>query len=164
MRYDVIPERSRVWAEARSSLHPVRMETAGIQGFLEADVSAAEVRLAPSARIEFPVELLKSNNAILDSELQRRLEVRKYPRIEGDLRQVEALGGERWLLRGELTLHGIRQPMDVEVAVAVTQDTLELTGEKVIDMRAFGLQPPRLLFLRVEPQVRIRARLVAMKP
>lgn len=162
-RYAVVPERSWIRAEARSSLHPVRMETSGVQGFLEAEISGGEVRLAPAAHIDLAVDLLRTNNSILDAELQRRLEARKYPRIEGELREVKALGSGRWLLQGELSLHGIRKSMDVEVGLAEREGALELAGEKAIDMRDFGLQPPKLLFLRVEPQVRIRALLVARR-
>jgi polyisoprenoid-binding protein YceI len=137
------------------------METSGLWGFLAAEVAGGEVRLQPAASVELEVQQLKSNNSLLDSELQRRLEVRKYPRIKGDLRQVKPLGENKWLLEGDLSLHGVKQPMEVEVTVDAHDGTLELAGEKVIDMRDFGLQPPKLLFLRVDPQVRIRALLVA---
>lgn len=160
-RYAIVPGRSWIRAEARSSLHPVRMETAGLQGFLEAEISGGEVRLGTAAHIDLAVELLKTDHSILDAELQRRLEARRYPRIEGDLRAVTALGGGRWRLQGELSLHGVRKSLEVEVGATERDGALELAGEKAIDMRDFGLQPPRLLFLRVEPQVRIRALLVA---
>ena len=37
-RYALDPDRSRVWIEARSSLHPIHSETAGLQGWFEADL------------------------------------------------------------------------------------------------------------------------------
>jgi polyisoprenoid-binding protein YceI len=161
-RHAVIPERSRVQADARSSLHPIRMETAGFQGFVEADLVDGQPRLGLPTHIELPVSLLRSGNALLDSELQRRLEARKHPRVEGDLREVTPLAPGRWLLRGDLLLHGISRPMEVEVSVRTAGDgTLEIEGEKTIDMRDFGLTPPKILFLKVDPQVRVRARLVA---
>src|SRR5205807_1758526 len=99
-KYLVTPERSRIVAEARSSLHPVRMETAGLQGHVEAEVIDGQPRLGLPTRIELEASLLRSGNALLDSELQRRLEVRRYPRITGELREAIALSQERWLLRG----------------------------------------------------------------
>jgi polyisoprenoid-binding protein YceI len=137
------------------------METSGLTGFLEAELAGGEVRLQPAASVELEVQRLKTNNSLFDSELQRRLEASKYPSIKGELRQVKPLGGSRWLLEGDLSLHGVKQPMDVEVTVNARDGTLELTGEKVIDMRYFSLQPPKLLFLRVDAQVRIRAQLFA---
>ena len=161
MRYAILPDRSRLQAEARSSLHPVRMETAGLGGYIDAEVCGSEVRLGPGARLELAVERLRSGNALLDSELHRRLEVGRYPRIEGELRTAQALSAERWRLEGELTIHGVRRSMTVEVTVKAGGDRIELAGEKNIDMRDFGLEPPKILFLRVDPQVRVRAHLVA---
>jgi hypothetical protein len=38
---------------------------------------------------------------------------------------------------------------------------IEVDGEHIFDMRDFGINPLRLLFLKVEPQVRGRVRIVA---
>jgi hypothetical protein len=38
---------------------------------------------------------------------------------------------------------------------------IEIEGEQVIDMQDFGLKPPRILMFKVEPRVRVRARVVA---
>lgn len=161
-KYLVIPERSRVSANAKSSVHPIRVETAGFEGYLDADVANGEVRLGTPTHIELPVELLKSNNSLIDGELQKRLEARKFPFIKGDLREAKQIDGRKWKLSGDLTLHGTKQPMDVEVTLRAGADgTIEVEGEKTIDMRDFGLQPPKMLFLSVDPAVRIRALLVA---
>ncbi len=161
-RYAIIPGRSRVWADARSSLHPIHLETAGFEGYLEIEPSEAGPRLGASAHIELPVELLKANNLLLDGELQRRLEARKYPAIKGDLREARPQPGGKWQLKGDLTLHGVKRQLEVEVTLrAASGETVELEGTKAIDMRDFGLDPPKLLFLKVDPEVRVRALLVA---
>ena len=82
-RYGIVPERSQLWAEVNSSLHAIRMETDGFEGFME---------------VTFRV---------LDDK------------------------------------------------------TIEIEGEKVIDMRSFGLEPSKLLVLKVHPEVKIRARVIA---
>jgi polyisoprenoid-binding protein YceI len=163
-RYIVIPERSHVRAEARSSIHPIRVETAGFEGELEADLIGGQLCLAPPTRIELPVGLLKSNNGLVDAELQRKLEGRRYPRIQGELREAKPSAGSRCLLRGDLTLHGVSRSLEVEVTLrAPDADTLEVKGEKTLDMRDFNLVPPRFLIFKVEPMVRIRAQLVARR-
>jgi polyisoprenoid-binding protein YceI len=163
-RYVVVPERSRVWAEARSSIHPIRVETAGFEGQLEAEVVDGQLCLLPPTSIELAVALLKSNNGLVDVELQRKLEARRYPRIQGSLREAKPAPGSRCLLRGDLTLHGVSRFMEVEVVVrAPDAETLEVEGEKIIDMREFNLVPPRFLAFKVEPTVRIRAKLVGRR-
>jgi len=164
-RYDIVPERSRILAEARSPLHPIRVETSGLQGFLDLQVENGELRFGPAAHVELRVELLRSSNSLIDGELQRRLEARKYPTVQGELREARPLGNDRWLLRGELSLHGVRQPMDVEVTLRQGPgEGVELEGSQTIDMRNFDLEPPKMLFLRVDPRVKIRALLVARLP
>lgn len=164
-RYRIVPERSQLWAEARSSLHPIRMETDGFEGFIEADTHDGHLRfdVAPKAHLELDVDRIKSGNRIYDYELERRLETRRYPRIKGEVSDVLPLDGrDRCRVRGDLSLHGVTKRVEGEVTFRVLDDdTIEIEGEKVIDMRTFGLEPPTLLVLKVHPEVKIRARLVA---
>ena len=54
--------------------------------------------------------------------------------------------------------------MEGEVGLrALDEWTVEIEGHQVIDMRNFGLDPPRLLMLRVEPEIRVRGRVVARR-
>ena len=163
-RYVIVGDRSRIWADAKSSVHPIHVETAGLAGHLEVEVADGEARLGTPTRIELEVERLKSGNALIDSDLQRRLEARRFPLIEGELREATALTGSRHQLHGDLTLHGVARSLQVEVTARPGGDgTVEVEGEKVIDMRDFDLTPPRFLMLKVEPFVKIRARLVARR-
>jgi polyisoprenoid-binding protein YceI len=163
-KYRVIPERSRLWAEARSSLHPIRVETDGLRGDLEAEVEDGKVRLGAPFRVEIDAERLRSGNGLVDGELQRRLDTRRFPRVVGTVRAVEAVDGGRSRLQGDLSLHGVTKPTDADVTVRVIDErTIEIEGEKTIDMRDYGLTPPKFLIFRVQPDVRVRARLVAVK-
>jgi len=163
-KYRVIPERSQLWAEARSSIHPIRVETNGLTGDVEAEVDNGQVRLGAPFRVEIDADRLKSGNGIVDGELQRRLDTRKFPRVVGAVKEVEPLPTGRRRLRGDLSLHGVTRATDAEVTVRVVDDkTIEIEGEKTIDMRDYGLTPPKFLMFRVHPDVKVRARLVAVK-
>ena len=163
-RYRIVPERSRLWADARSSLHPIHVETKGFEGYIDVEIADGhlDLRTAPQAHVEIDAGRLKSGNALYDYELERRLEVRKYPRLKGDVKQVDALdSGDRYRVTGELLFHGVAGRVQGEVTVRVHGDTLEVEGEQVIDMRNFGLDPPRILMLRVQPEVHVRANVIA---
>ena len=163
-RCRIDPKRSRLWAEARSSLHPIHVETDGFEGYVEADTLAGCVQVGLPIRIELDAALLRSGNTLLDRELERRLEVRKYQRVIGEVRELKMLDAAacRYWVRGDLTLHGVTRILDTELTLRSSgEGTIELTGEKVIDMRDFGLTPPKLLIFRVYPEVRVRVRLVA---
>jgi polyisoprenoid-binding protein YceI len=76
---------------------------------------------------------------------------------------VSANGG-RYHVRGDLSLHGVTKPIEGDVTLrAIDDETVEVEGEKVIDLRDFGLQPPKILMLKVYPDVKVRAKVVATR-
>jgi len=163
-RFRISPERSELWAEARSTLHPVRIHTAGLEGVVEVEAGdgATPPRLGTPTHVEVETQRLRSGNALIDGELQRRLDARKFPHIRGELRSVAADATGRSRLTGELTLHGVTRTLDVEVTIRrLDSRTLQIDGGRAIDMRDFGLPPPSFLMFRMQPEVQVRARLVA---
>ena len=162
-RFVISPRRSELWAEARSSLHPVRVHTAGLEGIVEAELVDGQVRLGTPTYVEVETQRLRSGNGLVDGDLQRRLEPRRFPRIRGELtRSTVGNATDTSRLTGELTLHGVTRTLDVEVSVRqLDPRTLEIEGARAIDMRDFGLQPPSFLMFKVQPEVQVRARLVA---
>jgi polyisoprenoid-binding protein YceI len=164
-RFRVIPEQSQLWIEARSSLHPIHGEGTGIQGEAELEVSDGKIDLsAPlKARIELPVERLRSGNALQDMEMRRRIEAQKYPTIIGELVKATALSQpNRYRLQGDLTFHGITRRLEADVGATLDgQRVLRVEGEYVLDVRSFGVTPPRILGLQVYPEVKVRFRVVA---
>ncbi len=158
-RFRIVPERSRLWAEARSSVHPIRVETTGLEGFFEAEIAhdRPDLTVAPLGRIEIDAERLKTGNGLYDHELERRLEMRKYPRIRGQIKEVKDVGGGRYRVRGDLSFHGVTHCVEGEVSLRPNADgTIEIEGTQTLDMRDFKLEPPRLLMLKVHPEVKVR--------
>jgi len=164
-RFRISPERSQLWAEARSSLHPVRVQTSGLEGVVEAELIDGRPVLGTPTFVEVGTERLRSGNGLVDGELKRRLDARKFPRIRGELTRASAgKGPGTSQLTGELTLHGVTRTLDVEVTVRqLDERTLEIEGGRAIDMRDFGLPPPSFLMFRMQPEVQVRARLVAQR-
>ena len=164
-RFRISPQRSELWAEARSSLHPVRVHTVGLEGVVEAEPpeGTSAPRLGTPTYVEVETQRLRSGNGLVDGELQRRLDARQFPRIRGELTRATAgtsAGTSR--LTGELTLHGVTRTLEVEVTVRqLDARTLEIEGGRAIDMRDFGLPPPSFLMFKMQPEVQVRARLVA---
>ena len=164
-RYRVLPQRSKLWVDARSSLHPIRVESSALSGTIELELADGSVDLSkpPSATLELEAESLKTGSRLEDGALERQLEVRKFPRIRGRVRDVSANGG-RYHVRGDLSLHGVTKPIEGDVTLrAIDDETVEVEGEKVIDLRDFGLQPPKILMLKVYPDVKVRAKVVATR-
>ena len=164
-RFRVSPEMSELWAEARSSLHPVRIHTSGLEGMVEAELADGRPVLSTPTWVEVESQRLRSGSGLVDGELQRRLDARRFPRIRGELKRVasgSSSGTSR--LTGELTLHGITRTLEVDVTLRlVDEQTLEIEGGRAIDMRDYGLQPPSFLMFKMQPEVQVRAKLVARR-
>ena len=48
-----------------------------------------------------------------------------------------------------------------KLSLALAGENLTIDGELTVDIRDFGLRPPKLLILRVDPIVKVRLHLVA---
>jgi hypothetical protein len=163
-RYSIDSERSEVFVEARSNVHPIEIRTQGLRGFIEAEVRNGELDLgsAPRAELEIAADLLRSGIDLYDSEIHRRIEVRKYRTIKGQLRDATRIGPGRYRLRGTLSLHGVTQEIEGEVVLRSGNDWIEVEGAKSLDMRDFKLEPPKILMLEVQAQISLRAKIRAV--
>ena len=167
-RYRIDPDRSQLWTFARSTLHPIDATVRGLEGHLELAVHAdghIDIDAPQSGHVELPVARLRSGNPLEDRELQRRIDARRYPTITGELtamRHGEDVGSYR--VQGDLTFRGVtRSYEDIMSVTALGADTLQLEGESTFDVRDHGMDPPRILMLKVEPDVRVRVSIVAQR-
>ena len=124
MTYRIVPERSQLRAEARATLHSVRVQTSGFEGFVEAEVENGQARLLLPIHVELSVARLTSGNALLDGELQHRLEGRKFPKVIGEAREITPLENSRFRVRADLTLHGVTRSFQVQAAVKILREKL----------------------------------------
>ena len=148
-------------------MHPIRTEATGLEGWLDLDVGDGKINVdqPSSGHLEFPVDNLKSGNALEDRELQRRIDVRRYPTIMGDLKSMKQTDDpSRYIVGGDLTFRGTSRSYEDEMTVSLPDDrTVSMTGESVFDIRDFGMDPPRILMLKVQPEVTVRVEIVAEK-
>jgi polyisoprenoid-binding protein YceI len=168
-RYVIVPERSQVWIDARSSLHPINTRTDGLEGYLEFEADGGgRIDLdaeCPRARLSLPVDRLQSGNALEDRELRRRIDARRFPTIVGELTAMKAVGADsRYLVTGDLTVRGVTRSYEDEMEFAFLDDgTIRAGGRSTFDVRDFGMEPPRILMFKVEPEVQVRVEIIARK-
>lgn len=167
-RYRIDPGRSRVVIDVASSLHPIHSETDGLEGWFEADVQGGgrvNPKVAAGAHLELPVEQLRSGKPMEDRELKRRIDARRFPTISGELRSMEATATDgQYLVRGDVTFKGVTRPSEGEVTVTLDGgEAIRLQGSSIFDIRDFGMEPPRILMLKVAPEVTVTVDIVAEK-
>jgi polyisoprenoid-binding protein YceI len=166
-RYRILSARSRVWIDARSNVHPIHTEAEGLDGWLDLDISDGKINVDQTllGHLEFPVENLKSGNALEDRELRRRIDSRRFPAIAGDLKGMKVTNDPAgYTVSGDLSFRGVTRTYEDTMTLGVVDDrTLTLGGQSTFDIRDFGMEPPRILMLKVQPEVTVRVEIVAEK-
>ncbi len=165
-RYQAVPSRSKLSLDGRSSIHPIHTSASGLAGYFEAEVSAdGQVDLSQPAKghLEIAVDKLKTGNELEDLEMRRRLDPQRYPLVTADIKEFKAAAAAgHYHIVGDLTLHGVTRQVEGEIVVKRLDDrTISFVGEQAFDVRDFGLQPPQLFFLKVDPQVRATIEAIA---
>ena len=166
-RFAIVPERSVVWIEAKSSLHPIHTRTDGLEGFVELETGRdgrIDLAVKPKGQLSLRVDRLRSGNMFEERELRRRLDARRFPTIDGALSEMRPADGEgRYLVRGAITFRGVTHEHEDQMAVSFDDDTLTMAGTSTFDIRNYGMEPPRILVLRVEPDVTVRVEIVGKR-
>ena len=162
MRYRIVPARSQAWIEARSSLHPIQGEATGLEGELELtyDPGRLVTDPTPTLRISLAVDRLRSGNPLNDLQLRRVIEADRFRTISGEATAVES-HGDGYRVTGELTFHGVTRTVADHITVTPEGDALVIEGAHEFDVTDFGVTPPKILMLRVHPEVTVRIRAVA---
>ncbi|HEX2263085.1 MAG TPA: YceI family protein [Pseudonocardiaceae bacterium] len=110
-----------------------------------ADFDATSLRVTTEA-------VSASDRKDIEKNAQKTLETQKHPKIE--FRSVSvARDGDRARIEGDLTLHGVTNPISVEAR----DDGKQWSAKLVLDQRKFGIKPFSAMLgaLKVKPDVEV---------
>jgi len=166
-RFDVNTAQTTVQVGLRVNLHPSHINANALSGFIECEVDdQGKPRLDQPYRAELtlPVDAIKSGNGIQDREMRRRFDTSRYPTITAVVTHGEALDDDgRYRATARLTLHGVTKDITGDVKLTPSGNTLTIDGQQVINVKDFGIDPPRLIILKVEPDVDLQVHIVAAR-
>jgi polyisoprenoid-binding protein YceI len=162
----VLSGSSSVETEIRSSMHPIHGRASEVSGQVSGEFDADGRPLLDqphSGWVEIPVQAIRSGSRLNDMEMQRRADARRYPTIRFEVARAWPVDGtgDRYRATIDVTARGQTRRIEEDFVLRRSGSRLELEGEHTFDMRDFGVNPPRILTLKVEPEVRVRVRLVA---
>jgi polyisoprenoid-binding protein YceI len=165
VRYVVVPDRSQVWIDGSSSVHPVRATATGLVGSFTLATTSRGVAKAPGLEGEIRIEVgrLRSGNPLVDRETRRRIDAKHHPEIVGTVTEAERTGPGRLWVTGTIFFRGQVQTVVGELNVEVAGDQVTIDGSATFDVRAWGLQPPRVALLQVHPEVDVRIHVEAQR-
>lgn len=165
-RFEAINGRSELELAGDSSIHPLHTKTTEVTGYFEAELDPdgnLDLSRPVAGRVEIPVESLKSGNVLIDREMQNRLNTRRYPKVTAEVVEMSQMdGGGQYRAVGDLTFHGVKKRLADELVIRrLDEKTIEIRGDITLDVRQFNVEPPRLLMLKVQPEVTVKLRFVA---
>jgi polyisoprenoid-binding protein YceI len=164
-QFRVNTSRSTVRVGLRVNLHPSHIDANALSGVIDCEVDdQGKPRLDQpySAEVSLPVDAIKSGNGLQDREMRRRFDAGRYPTITARVTKGEALEGDgHYRAIAQLTLHGQTREITGEIQLHVDGATMTIDGQQVINVKDFGIDPPRLIILKVEPDVDLTVHIVA---
>jgi DNA-binding PadR family transcriptional regulator len=163
--FALVPDRSAVLVEARSSVGPLTFGVIGLTGSIETRVRGGGVLPdeLTTATVIVPTDGLRSGNAIYDAELRRRIDARRFPEVVLELDECVPSGApDHYQVASEVTIHGVARRLEGTVVVdQPSPGRLSVTGEQVVDIRDFDISSPTVLMLRISPDVVVKLYLEA---
>lgn len=152
---------STVELHANSSVHPINGEIHDVRGEVTVDVVDGKLSPGPGTKghIEADVDSLKSGNKLEDMALRKQVEAKKFPTVRYEVLGVEG-GPEQFKVRGSFTFHGTTQEFTEDVTARLDGDKIHVSTEHTFDITQFGVQPFKLLTMKIFPEVRLVLRLV----
>jgi len=164
--HSLIPEQSAVLLSVHTSLGPVTFGANGLEGFVEVGLvdDGIDPGALPAAHLELQVNRLTSGNSAYDSELRRQISARRFPTAYVDLHRVTPLDrpSPTFHVIGEITLRGVTVPAQgVVVAELWEPGLIVISGEETLNISDFGIPPPSLFMIKIDPEVKVRLQLEA---
>lgn len=140
-----------------SSVHPIDIRGTDLDGWLEVDDSDASS--LSGGRLTVPAAGLRTGQPLQDLELRRQIRSAAHPDITAVLEDECPLPAKGAVpVSGHVTFLGVDVPAAGVLQLERLEDCIELSGTARFDVRDFGLKPPRVLGLRVHPEVDVTLR------
>jgi polyisoprenoid-binding protein YceI len=155
--FSVVSHRSRVAVEVLSTLQRLELTTEQLTGEFQGEFRDGRIAPGAVAWLSLPTMSLESGNWLIDRDVRSMFEARKFPEIGGELIEIKSTEeGDDYGLRGNLSLHGVtREVAGRATVVEIGENHVVFEGSMRLDYTLFNLAPPKLLMLRVQPEVTI---------
>ncbi|MEZ5321312.1 MAG: YceI family protein [Microthrixaceae bacterium] len=162
-RFEIVPERSTVWIDGTSSLHPIRATATGLQGWFDLATTTRGLAATPfvAGEVRIPVESLQSGNPLVDRETRRRIDAKHHPEIVGTVTESRRTETGSARVGGVIAFRGVEHAVEGPLTVHFDHPEVRIRGEQDFDVRWWQLEPPRVAMLRVHPDIHVRVEIVA---
>ena len=116
-------------------------------------LSMEETATTLRGMMEVSMADLISDNKKRDTNMQETLESAMFPKAAFEIKDVVAKGGNNYVLKGTMSLHGVSKPMNFEGMITQEGLKVRIKASSMMKMSDFGIKPPKMVFLTVRDQV-----------
>lgn len=103
--------------------------------------------------IEVSMGDLFSDNKKRDEHMQEALESALFPKAVFDVKEVVSKGGDAYILKGMMSLHGVTKPISFEGTISEEGNKVRIKAVSGLKMTEYGIKPIKMMFLTVRDQV-----------
>lgn len=156
---------SSLVVRARSSVHDTDTRFDKVTGTVTADPDALESAGA-TARFEVDMAAFDAGDWLKNRKLKKDLDLDRYPTASFELRELRDVtraddGSFEAIAVGVIRYRGRELPMEIRGRGTMDQQHIDACGSFDVDIRELGMQPPKILMFKVEPEVTIEVTLRA---
>lgn len=99
-----------------------------------------------------PIKSFDSGNSNRDSHAIEVLEALKFPNVTFTASSIQESGIDLFI-KGNLSFHGVTKPLELKVQQVISKTNRKVTGDFVINMTDFNVDPPGLMGLKTEEKI-----------
>lgn len=146
--YTLQNESSELTVFGTSNIHDWEIDVEKQSGSLTLNKDA-ELELA-ALEIEIEAESMKSGKSGMDKNTYKAMNTSKFPGIRFRLAgpaEISKTADNTYKVKvpGDLTISGVTKATDLEFELKDNGNTVELTGEKLLNMTEYNIEPPTAL-------------------
>ena len=129
-----------------STIHDWEMISNSAAGMAKVIFENSELVKINSLKVIMPVRSLKSGKGTMDTNAYKSLRADKFPDIIFELIDVERIGGQQVMAKGNFIISGITREAILEVGYQIEDDKIQFSGERTIKFSEFNIDPPTAVF------------------
>lgn len=103
--------------------------------------------------MEISMNDLFSDNKKRDEHMQEAVESSSFPKAVFDVKEVVSKGGDNYVLKGTMNLHGVTKPISFEGTITEDGNKVRIKATSGLKMTDYGIKPIKMMFLTVRDQV-----------
>ncbi len=97
-----------------------------------------------------------------DTYPEARFRIQAFERVDGEPASGVPEGASSWQAEGDLTLHGVTQPLTVPVTITRRGSQVTAEASWPVSLAAFGMNAPTFLWLQVQDRVNVSVTLTGV--